>query len=133
MSELLNNAPLGRDITYPARYDPDLLFALPRAANRKALTLPATWYVADIWNAYEMSWLDSRGKPIVAVGTFIIPHDSPCLIESKSFTLYLNYWNQETVDSSRTMERRLASDLRQAAGAPGAATTPEMEAVTNAV
>lgn len=131
MSDLLNNAPLGRDITYPERYDPELLFALPRAENRKALTLPATWYGADIWNAYEMSWLDSRGKPIVAVGTFIIPHDSPCLIESKSFKLYLNSWNQETVDSSRTLEQRMANDLSQAAGAPVAVTITEMDALTN--
>ncbi|HLR78100.1 MAG TPA: NADPH-dependent 7-cyano-7-deazaguanine reductase QueF [Burkholderiaceae bacterium] len=118
MSESLHNAPLGRDVGYPDRYDPGLLFAISRQDNRAALTLPDTWHGADIWNAYEISWLNLRGKPVVATGCFRIPHDSPRLIESKSFKLYLNSWNQEKVADVRSIEERMTADLSQAAGAP---------------
>lgn len=117
MSDLLNDAPLGRDVTYPDRYAPELLFALPRDENRKALALPEHWHGADIWNAYEISWLDQRGKPVVATGSFSVPHDSPRLIESKSFKLYLNSWAQEKVDDVRTLEQRVKEDLSRVAGA----------------
>lgn len=118
MSDLLLNTPLGQDVTYPDTYDPDLLFALPRATNRQALTVPDVWYGADIWNAYEISWLDSHGKPVVAVGSFIFPCDSPKLIESKSFKLYLNSFNQERVPDVASFEQRVAADLSTSVGAP---------------
>lgn len=113
----LNNAPLGRDVTYPDAYDPDLLFSIDRATNRASLDLPATWHGADIWNAYELSWLDSRGKPVVALGQFIVPQDSPRLIESKSFKLYLNSLNQTRMPSSEALRARIAADVSAAAGA----------------
>lgn len=118
MSDLLHEAPLGQEVTYPDTYDPALLFALPRATNRQALALPESWYGADIWNAYEISWLDTRGKPVVATGEFIFPWDSPNLIESKSFKLYLNSFNQEQLTDQYELERRLRDDLSSAAGAP---------------
>lgn len=118
MTDLLNNAPLGHDVTYPDTYDPGLLFALARDTNRQALTLPKVWYGADIWNAYEISWLNTRGKPVVATAEFIFPHDSPKLIESKSFKLYLNSLNQERIVDTTTLEQRIRADLSAAAGAP---------------
>lgn len=125
MSDLLHDAPLGQDVTYPDTYDPDLLFALPRATNRQALTLPDTWYGADIWNAYELSWLNAQGKPVVATGEFVFPWNSPSLIESKSFKLYLNSFNQERLADPVDLQQRLKDDLSAAAGAPvGVTITP---------
>src|SRR3546814_1196032 len=72
----------------------------------------------DIWNAYELSWLDARGKPQFAIATFTIPADSPHIIESKSFKLYLNSYNQTRLDDARTFSERVAADLSAAAGAP---------------
>lgn len=118
MSDLLPNAPLGKDVAYPDTYDPGLLFALPRDTNRQALSIPASWHGADIWNAYEISWLTARGKPVVAVGQFTFPHDSPNLVESKSLKLYLNSLNQERVASPDTVQQRISADLSGAAGAP---------------
>lgn len=117
MSTLLSNAPLGHEVTYPDTYDPDLLFGLSRDPNRQTLVLPGVWYGADIWNAYELSWLNSRGKPVAATGQITFPHDSPRLIESKSLKLYLNSWNQEHVPDLTTLQERIAADLSHAAGA----------------
>lgn len=117
MSDLLSNAPLGHEVTYPDTYDSDLLFGLSRDPNRQTLVLPDVWYGADIWNAYELSWLNSRGKPVAATGQFTFPHDSPRLIESKSLKLYLNSWNQERVPDIATLQKRIAADLSNVAGA----------------
>lgn len=117
MSDILSNAPLGHEVTYPDTYDPDVLFALPRDENRETLVLPEVWHGADIWNAYELSWLNTRGKPVVATGQFIFPHDSPSLIESKSFKLYLNSLNQEQVSDLETLQHRITTDLSNTVGA----------------
>lgn len=117
MSDKLSNAPLGHEVTYPDTYDPGVLFTLPRGTNRESLALPQVWYGADIWNAYELSWLNTRGKPVVATGQFTFPHDSPSLIESKSFKLYLNSLNQEKVSDLATLQHRITADLSNAVGA----------------
>ena len=48
---------------------------------------------ADLWTAYEVSWLNVKGKPQVAVGKSVVPAESTHIIESKSFKLYLNSFN----------------------------------------
>ncbi|GAA0712013.1 NADPH-dependent 7-cyano-7-deazaguanine reductase QueF [Dokdonella soli] len=116
------NAPhdslLGRASAYPDRYDPALLFPIPRAANRAALGMGAElpFHGVDIWNAYELSWLDARGKPEVALAEFRIPATSPNIVESKSFKLYLNSFNRERVGDAEDLRARLMSDLSAAAG-----------------
>jgi len=117
----LSDAPLGHHVAYPAEYDPSLLFAIPRAGNRAALGLQAgsalPFHGADIWTAYELSWLNARGKPQVAMAVFTVPADSPNLVESKSFKLYLNSFNQTRLDGLPELRERLAHDLGAAAGA----------------
>jgi 7-cyano-7-deazaguanine reductase len=107
---------LGHDVVYPDAYNPDLLFPIPRSANRQALSIPHEWQGADIWNAYELSWLNTRGKPIVAMARFTFSHDTPNLVESKSLKLYLNSFNEERFDDVETVRRRMADDLAAAAG-----------------
>ncbi|HTQ98452.1 MAG TPA: NADPH-dependent 7-cyano-7-deazaguanine reductase QueF [Candidatus Acidoferrum sp.] len=116
----MGDLPLGRKVDYPQRYDPALLVAIPRGDNRRKLglvpgDLPFTG--ADVWNAYELSWLDLYGKPQVARGRFIFGCDSPNLIESKSLKLYLNSLNQESFPDLETARLQIAADLAAACGA----------------
>lgn len=113
----LKNAPLGNATHYPTQYAPDLLFGMPRAEQRQHLKIPGTWYGADIWNAYELSWLNLKGKPVVALGRFEVPWNSPNLIESKSLKLYLNSFNEEKVDKPEDLLIRITEDLSAIAGA----------------
>jgi len=113
--------PLGRHIPYPEQYDPGLLLPIPRADNRRRLALDENnlpFRGADVWNAFELSWLDPLGKPQVARGRFVVPCTSPALIESKSLKLYLNSLNQHCFAGAEAARERIEADLTQAAGAP---------------
>ncbi|WP_425356755.1 NADPH-dependent 7-cyano-7-deazaguanine reductase QueF [Vreelandella populi] len=119
--ETLEHAPLGRDSAYPEQYDASLLFPIARAANRAPLGIrddALPFIGADEWHAFELSWLDGRGKPIVAVARFRLPAESPNLIESKSWKLYLNSFNQTRFDSREAVHDTLMHDLSRAAGTP---------------
>lgn len=119
MSEL----PLGKSTDYDAPYDPDLLCPIARAPGRSHIGLPTPlpFYGCDIWNAYELSWLDRNGKPMVACGEFRVPADSPNIVESKSFKLYLNSLNQQRFPDVAALTETLRTDLRICLGA-----TPEI-------
>lgn len=124
-------SPLGRDTAYSTRYDPGLLFPIPRAPNRAALGIHGTlpFRGVDIWNAWELSWLDPRGVPKVALGEFRVPADSPNLVESKSLKLYLNGFGQERLSGIDELQSRIAADLSRVAGAPVAVTLRDVAAV----
>ena len=114
--------PLGRPVDYPRHYDPGLLFPIARAVGRSALSLPVEGALPfaghDRWHAYELSWLDARGKPVARTATFTVPADSPNLVESKSLKLYLNSFNATRFGSDADVRARIAEDLAQSAGAP---------------
>ncbi len=112
-------SPLGNDTVYADRYDPKLLFPISRAGQRREIGVAETlpFHGVDIWNAYELSWLDSGGKPRVALAEFRVPASSPHLIESKSFKLYLNSFAQECIESSDALTDIMLHDLSAAAGA----------------
>ena len=113
-------SPLGRDTAYPAQYDASLLYPIPRAAARAELGLAgkALPFVGfDRWQAFELSWLDARGKPHVATATLRVPAHSPHLIESKSLKLYLNSFNASRFDNDDAVRDAIARDLSNAAGA----------------
>lgn len=118
--DTLTDAPLGRESAYPERYDASLLYSIPRAVNRAPLGIEegALPFVGeDEWHAFEVSWLNARGKPVVAVARFRLPADSPSLIESKSWKLYLNGFNQTRFESREGVVDSLMTDLSRAAGA----------------
>jgi len=117
MTSQLTHAPLGQDTVYPTAYDPKLLFPIDREPNRQTLSPLPDWFGADIWNAYEISWLNLKGKPVVATGRFIVPQDSPRLIESKSFKLYLNSFNEERFANEGEVAARMQKDLAEVCGA----------------
>ncbi|RPE80083.1 NADPH-dependent 7-cyano-7-deazaguanine reductase QueF [Vulcaniibacterium tengchongense] len=112
--------PLGRHVDYPREYDAALLFPIARALGRDPLGLDAgapPFVGEDRWHAYELSWLDGRGKPCVATATITVPAASPRLIESKSLKLYLNSFNATRFADAEAVRARIAADLSQAAGA----------------
>jgi 7-cyano-7-deazaguanine reductase len=113
------DSPLGKPAGYSERYDPSLLFAIERAPQRAALGLGAAppFSGADLWTAYELSWLDPRGKPAVAIARFSVPAESPRIVESKSLKLYLNSFSQSALESAAAVERTIAADLGRAFGA----------------
>lgn len=131
----MNNATrrpvLGQASDYPRVYSPGLLLAVPRADNRARLLGDAElpWTGVDIWNAYELSWLNARGKPVAAIGQFIFPAASPNLIESKSLKLYLNSLNQHRFESSAQAGQTIGADLSAVAGE---AVTVEVTPVSHA-
>ncbi len=113
--------PLGRHVDYPRHYDAGLLFPIARAQGRSAIGVDGDalpFIGVDRWHAYELSWLDRRGKPCMATATFEVPADSPCLVESKSLKLYLNSFNATAFDDADAVRERIAADLSRVAGAP---------------
>ncbi|HNV09710.1 MAG: NADPH-dependent 7-cyano-7-deazaguanine reductase QueF [Dokdonella sp.] len=118
MSVHLDDSLLGKSVAGSSHYDPGLLFPIPRSQGRNAIGLSAVlpFHGVDIWNAWELSWLDELGKPQVAVAEIRVPADSPNLIESKSLKLYLNSLNAMRYPDAHHVERLLRDDLGAAAG-----------------
>lgn len=117
----LQNLPLGRTSVYADRYDASLLCGIPRASGRAPLGLDAAAVLPfsgdDVWNAYELSWLDAHGRPRVAVAQFVVPCNSPNIIESKSLKLYLNSLNMTSYPDPQRLAATLRADLSACAGA----------------
>src|SRR5690606_13794979 len=115
----VQDSPLGKQSLYVSHYDAGLLHPIPRSGNRESLKLDGQqpFFGVDIWNGYELSWLNEKGKPQVATAEFRIPCESPSIIESKSFKLYLNSFNQTRFATWEAVRERLETDLTQAAGA----------------
>jgi 7-cyano-7-deazaguanine reductase len=119
MHDFETTLPLGKPTRYRDEYDRGLLCPFPRAPKRQELglgeTLPFEGF--DLWNAYELSWLNAQGKPVVAMAEFRFPCTSAFLIESKSFKLYLNSFNQTRFADDAAVANLLERDLAAASGA----------------
>jgi 7-cyano-7-deazaguanine reductase len=126
-----SDIPLGKQTSYPQTYDPALLYRVARSDNRASLPLAAVATNSafasaqnlpfggfDHWRAYELSWLEPTGKPVVATADIIVPCDSPNLIESKSMKLYFNSLNQHKLAGMQEASELIAQDLSLAAGKP---------------
>ncbi len=113
------DSPLGKPTAYRDTYDASLLFPIPRADKRAELNLSGTlpFFGMDVWNAYEMSWLNMRGKPQVGIATLMVPADTPNIVESKSMKLYFNSLNQARLAGPEAVAELLRADLSAAFGA----------------
>lgn len=113
-------SPLGERSSYPASYSPKLLHPIPREENRRILGLGAKlpFHGEDIWNAYELNWLDPSGKPRVAVAELRVPCESTNIIESKSMKLYMNSLSMCSYESADEVTATIAADLTRVAGSP---------------
>ncbi|MDR5749519.1 MULTISPECIES: NADPH-dependent 7-cyano-7-deazaguanine reductase QueF [unclassified Caballeronia] len=114
-----DQSPLGKAVVYTEQYDPMLLFPIERKSARDAIGVGARlpFFGTDIWNAYELSWLNRRGKPQIAVATFFVPADSPNIVESKSFKLYLGSFAQTAFDSIDDVKAAIKRDVSAICGA----------------
>lgn len=121
MTDNFGDNPLGRASRYDHGHDPGLLHPVARAEGRAELGIDETglpFRGRDDWNAYELSWLNARGKPEVALAEWSVPCDSPCLIESKSLKLYLNgLANTVFSGGADEITKTLEQDLSACAGA----------------
>ncbi|MDB5877560.1 MAG: NADPH-dependent 7-cyano-7-deazaguanine reductase QueF [Variovorax sp.] len=118
----LDNTPeqsqLGRSSAYVDHYDASLLFPIARSIQRTAMGIDERalpFFGADLWTAFELSWLNARGKPQVAVAHFTVPCETPNIIESKSFKLYLNSFNSSVFADIDAVRERLKADIAEAA------------------
>ena len=114
------DSPLGKPAAYATQYDSSLLFPMARKPKRDELGLSGTlpFFGIDIWNAYEVSWLNLRGKPQIAIVSITVPADSPSIVESKSLKLYLNAFNQTRLGGAEALLELLRADLSAGFGAP---------------
>ena len=109
--------PLGRKTDYPTHYDAAILFPIARGDSRATLdvaTLP--FHGVDIWNAWELSWLNSQGLPQVRTAEIRVPAETPNLIESKSLKLYLNAFAMTRFESADAVCNLIGKDLSKCAG-----------------
>jgi 7-cyano-7-deazaguanine reductase len=107
---------LGKSSSYVDQYDASLLFPIPRQTKRDEIGIHAQppFFGADLWTAYELSWLNPKGKPQVALARITVPAESTHIIESKSFKLYLNSFNNTRIDDVTELQTRLRQDLSAA-------------------
>ncbi|MDN4500914.1 NADPH-dependent 7-cyano-7-deazaguanine reductase QueF [Alteromonadaceae bacterium BrNp21-10] len=116
----LDQLSLGKTVEYIDQYAPHLLQAVPRKLNRESLNIvtqqPFTG--VDLWTGYELSWLNLKGKPCVAILTASVPYSSPNIVESKSFKLYLNSFNQSQFEHFDEVKNVITKDLSACAGVP---------------
>jgi len=117
MTDMHDSLPLGKPTAYQSEYDAGLLCPVPRLLKRSELGLGAELPFAgfDLWNAYELSWLTPGGKPVVAMGEFRFACTTLNLVESKSFKLYLNSFNQTRFEGIAEVADIMQADLGKAA------------------
>jgi len=124
MTNTPEQSQLGKASAYVDQYQPSLLFPIPRLGKREEIGIAGhpPFFGADLWTAFELSWLNLRGKPQVAIAHVTVPCESPNIIESKSFKLYLNSFNNTRFADATEVQARLRADLSEAAwrGAPHA-------------
>ena len=113
----IQEAPLGKQSSYLTQYTPTLLFPIPRQRKRNEIQVPTPlpFFGFDTWNAYEVSWLTPKGKPQVAILGIDFSCFSTNIIESKSFKLYLNSFNNTSFVSAEEVRRTVEKDVSLAA------------------
>ncbi len=131
-SDMLNHlsqSDLGKRVDYVATYNPKLLFPIQRKSKRDELgigtMLPFTGH--DLWTHYEVSWLNQKGKPIVAIAEITYPCESPQIIESKSMKLYFNSLNQTQFEHIEALQEIVGRDLSAAVGMPVQVTLTDLK------
>ena len=111
-----NKSELGKQSTYDGHYNPTRLYPIPRAEKREEIDIAPNaipFYGFDAWNHYEVSWLNHKGKPIVAVAEIVYDCHSPNIIESKSLKLYFNSLNNTKFSSAKEVSSVIKKDLEK--------------------
>ena len=125
---------LGKASAYIDQYDASLLFPIPRQGKRDEIGISGSlpFLGADMWTAFELSWLNPRGKPQLALAHFTVPCETTNIIESKSFKLYLNSFNNTQFASADAVKAQLRADISEAVwrGSASLQTVPASIGVT---
>ena len=113
---------LGKPTAYADHYDATLLFPMERAPKRHEIGITGAlpFFGADLWTAFELSWLNPRGKPQVAIAHITVPCETPNIVESKSLKLYLGSFSNTVFASADAVRERLRTDLAEALWRGGA-------------
>ena len=113
---LPEHSQLGKASAYVDQYDASLLFPIPRATSRAEIGVNGSprFFGADLWTAYELGWLNPRGKPQVALAHILVPCESTHIVESKSFKLYLNSFNNTRFADADEVKARIRADINAA-------------------
>ncbi|MFV0680647.1 NADPH-dependent 7-cyano-7-deazaguanine reductase QueF [Ottowia sp.] len=112
----LHDSALGKATAYVDQYEPGLLFSIARAPQRAqiGITGQPRFFGADLWTAFELSWLNPRGKPQVAIAHITVPCESTHMVESKSFKLYLNSFSGTRFAGADEVRQRIQADVNAA-------------------
>ena len=117
LESIRSQLPLGRLSEQPEFYDPNVLVGVPRTLARNVESIDASKFEGhDLWNCWEVSWLDLKGKPMTRIGQLIVPANSPNICESKSLKLYLNSFANEEIESEAALIGRVTEDLETVLG-----------------
>jgi len=116
----MTELPIGNTTTHPEKCSPTSLYSIPRKDNRARLGLPDTlpFDGVDIWNAWELTWLNTIGQPQVATAEMRVPADSPGIVESKSLKLYLGSFAMSRYPSAADVRELVARDVGACVGGP---------------
>ena len=127
---------LGKATPYSDCYAPELLYPIARQLQRTELGIAANalpFMGADLWTGYELSWLNLRGKPQVALVQVTVPCETPCIVESKSFKLYLNSFSNSRFADAQAVRQRIAADVGAVVWSKGDARLPAAQSAQDAV
>lgn len=111
---------LGKKSAYDETYNPNRLYPISRAGKRQEIgvdPLHLPFYGFDCWNHYEVSWLNAKGKPMVAIAELFYDCSSPYIIESKSLKLYFNSFNNTSINNIEALQDTITRDLQERVGA----------------
>jgi 7-cyano-7-deazaguanine reductase len=90
----LQQLKLGKKISSSDQLDP-----VPRELSRQHVKFPKAFFGEDLWNCFEASFLLPSGLPVLLHLQVRYAAQTPNMVESKSFKLFLNHFNFETFDS----------------------------------
>ncbi|HEU5281417.1 MAG TPA: NADPH-dependent 7-cyano-7-deazaguanine reductase QueF [Gammaproteobacteria bacterium] len=109
---------LGKKAEYDPHYNPDKLFPIPRKGKRDEIGVPdhLPFFGFDLWNHYEVSWLNEKGKPVVALAEISYGCETPCIIESKSMKLYFNSFNNTKFKDEAAVQAIVKKDIEARVG-----------------
>ncbi len=109
--------PLGQTSEQPTVFDPSVLVSVPRTLARGVEGIEAAGFTGhDLWNCWEVSWLNPMGRPECRIGQLVVPADSPNLVESKSLKLFLNSFSNDRFDDEAAVREAVVSALTPALG-----------------
>ncbi len=110
---------LGKKVGYCSKYNPDLLVFVPRKEKRDEIGITSLPFIGfDLWNQYEISYLDYNGKPVVRIATLIYNANTDNIVESKSLKLYFNSFNMTHIKSDDELKKIIEDDLKKGLNDP---------------